>query len=168
MEAASGTRSELVRGAVVYIGPADPLHGATVVALGVTLLNYARPRKLGRVWTSVGFVLSRKPDTVRAPDISFIAAERLKGVDRDAFVEGAPDLAIEVKSPNDRASDVLQKIREYLAAGTRLVWVVDPHNLSVTAHHPSGDARTYSGAEQVSGEDVLPGFTFCPSDLFEI
>ncbi len=169
MEAANGLRAELVQGELIEMAPVGLSHGDAAVLLAAALLGFVRPRKLGRVCTEVGFVLSRNPDTVRAPDVAFISSERLKSlVRRDAFVEGAPELAVEVLSPTDRASDVLQKIREYLAAGARLVWVVDPHNRTVTAHHPSGDARTYSGAEPVGGEDVLPGFSFCASDLFEI
>lgn len=82
-------------------------------------------------------------------------------------MEGAPDLAVEVVSPDDRVVDIQQKIREYLHCGTRLVWLVDPRSKTITAYDPSGDAHVYAGDEPVPGGDVLPGFSFRPSELFE-
>ena len=73
-----------------------------------------------------GYVLARNPDTVRGPDLSFIARERLVGFDDSRFFEGAPDLAVEILSPSNRPGEVRAKAPEYLAAGARLVWVVDP------------------------------------------
>jgi Uma2 family endonuclease len=126
---------------------------------------FVAERKLGVVGTKWGFILFRDPDVVRAPDIVFVAAGRLGPKGDEGFFEGPPDLAVEVVSPHDRISEIQQKIREYLAAGTRLVWLVDAQSQTVTAYRPSGDAHLYGGNHQVSGEDLLPGFFFCPANL---
>lgn len=166
-ELSLGKRVELVRGEIIEMTPPGGDHGSIVIALGGLLRSHVRTRKLGFVSAEWGVVLSRKPDTVRGPDIAFVSAERLKGKSTKGFFEGAPDLAVEVISPNDRASEVQQKIKEYLQAGTRLVWVIDPETRTLTAYHPSGEARIYSADDEVPGEDVVPGFSFRPADLFE-
>jgi Uma2 family endonuclease len=129
---------------------------------------FVEQHQLGLAGAELGCVLSRSPDVVRAPDVAFVSAARLTTLQEERFFEGAPDLAVEVLSPNDKASEIQEKIREYLAAGARLVWIVDPQSQTVTAYRPSGNARFYSGDQEVSGEDVLPGFSFRPSALFRL
>ena len=73
---------------------------------------------------------------------------------------------MEVLSPDDRAGKTQEKVRDYLNAGTRQVWIVDPDTASVTVHFPGGASQSYSGETEVSGGDVLPGFSFRSSDLF--
>ncbi|MGH8246888.1 MAG: Uma2 family endonuclease, partial [Gammaproteobacteria bacterium] len=136
-----------------------------VMLLGSWLIAFVKERKLGHVGTECGFILARNPDVLRAPDIHFIALARL-GPEASGFFVGAPDLAVEVASRHDKVGELQKKIREYLTAGTRLVWLVDPRSETVTAYHPSGDARVYSGDPEVPGEDVVPGFSFRPAVLF--
>ena len=128
--------------------------------------SFVTERKLGEVGTEQGFILSRNPDTVRAPDVHFVSSERLRPANEDGFFEGAPDLAVEVLSPEDRASEVQEKIREYFSAGARLVLVADPRTETVTVHHPSGRAQVFSGEQEVPLEDILPGFSFRVANLF--
>ncbi len=168
MEIASDRRVELVRGELVEMSPVGLTHGALVVRLASWIQLFVAERKLGLVGSELGVILARNPDVVRAPDIAFISAARLPSRGREAFFEGAPDLAVEVLSPGDRAGAVQEKIREYLAAGTRLVLVADPQSQTVTAYRPSGDAHIYTGADEVSGESVLAGFSFRPADLFRL
>ena len=168
LEIAGRGRSELVRGELVKMCAVGRPHSRIVLRLGRWMGAFVEERRLGEVGTEGGFTLSRDPDTVRAPDIHFVSAARLGPPDEQGFFEGAPDLVVEVLSPEDRASEVQEKVREYLAAGARLVLVVDPRNETVTAHHPSGAAQVYSGQQEVSGEDVLPGFSFRPADLFRL
>ncbi len=165
-EAAGSRRCELVRGELVEMSPVGRKHSRNVVRLSRWMDTFASDRDLGEVGTELGFILSRNPDVVRAPDISFLSKSRLRSINEDGFVEGAPDLAVEVVSPEDRASELEEKIREYLAAGARLVWKADDRTETVTAYRPAGEARVYSRDEVVSGEDVLPGFSFRPADLF--
>jgi len=115
-----------------------------------------------------GFVLARKPDTVRAPDVYYVRADRMlsSGAPRN-FWTTAPDLAVEIVSPSETADEVRDKVRDYLAAGTPLVWVVYPRSKEVLVHTPDGLARTVSGSDAVL-EDVavLPGFSCSVADLF--
>ena len=166
LEIAGNRRTELVRGELVEMSPVGGKHSRIVAQLIHWLYSFVAERKLGEVGTERGFILARHPDVVRAPDVYFLSGAR--GEPTDGFFEGAPDLAVEVVSPEDRASLVQEKIRQYLAAGSRLVWLVDPQSQTVTAYRPSGEARVYSGEEQVSGEGVLPGFSFRPAELFRL
>ncbi len=159
-------RSELVRGELVEMAPLGRKHSRNVARLLSWMAPFVAERKLGEVGTEQGFVLSRNPDTVRAPDVDFVASERLRPANEDGFFEGAPDLAVEVLSPEDRASEVQEKISEYFAAGARLVFVADPRTQTVTAHHPSGTAQVFSGDQEVSLANVLPGFSFRVENLF--
>ena len=163
---AGSRRVELVRGELVEMSPVGGEHSELTVLLASRILSFVRKRKLGTVGTERGFVLFRDPDVVRAPDVHFVSTVRESPADRKGFFPGAPDLAVEILSPDDKASAVQEKIREYLTAGTRLVWLVDPQSETVTAYHPSGEARVYAGEQAVPGEDVLPGFSFRPADLF--
>ncbi len=165
-EIAGDRRMELVRGELVEMSPVG-LPQVRVVGLLVSwLVPFVGERKLGIVGPELGCILSRNPDVVRAPDISFISAARLREANQEGFFDGAPDLAVEVVSPGDRAAEMQEKISEYLRAGTRLVLVADPRSKTVTAYRPSGEARLYSGDAVVSCEDILPGFSFRLADLF--
>ena len=159
-------RSELIRGELVELMPVGQLHGKLVARLLFWLMIFLEDHPLGSVSTEVGVLLTRDPDLVYGPDILFIAKERDGDPNSPRFYHGAPDLAVEVLSPEDRAGKVQEKIRDYLHFGTRLVWLVDPTSRTVTVYHPSGEAHIYSGNDQVTGEDVLPGFSFTPEKLF--
>lgn len=163
---ANGRRVELVRGELVDMPPIGFLHFRVSGTLIIWIGTFVRERELGVAGPELGFVLARNPDTVRAPDVAFIRSDRILHRDSRGFFEGPPDLAVEVLSPSETASEVQQKVREYLAAGTPLVWVVDPQTELVTVYYPNGMARVHGGDELVSGEDVLPGFSFRPVDLF--
>jgi Uma2 family endonuclease len=160
-------RSELIRGELVELMPVGQLHGRLVARMLFFLMVFLEEHRLGFASTEVGVVLSRHPDLVCAPDVLFIAEDRAEP-DSTKFFEGAPDLAVEVLSPEDRAGKVQEKIRDYLAFGTKLVWIVDPASRTVTVYHPSGAAHVYSGSDEVNGEDVLPGFSFTPEKLFVV
>jgi Uma2 family endonuclease len=122
--------------------------------------------RLGEVFTAeTGFVLRRDPDTVRAPDVAFVRAERVPQARVPGFPAMAPDLVAEVVSPYDRAVEVSGKALAWLDAGVRLVWVVDPENRTVTVHRPGG-TTVLRGRDQLSGEDVLPGFALPLEELW--
>jgi Uma2 family endonuclease len=159
-------RAELVRGELVELMPVGLLHFRLVGRLLSWLVVLIDTHKLGMAGTELGVVLARNPDVVRAPDICFLSKGRVPHPTSTRFFEGAPDLAIEVLSPDDRPGKTAEKIREYLEAGTRQVWIVDPDAATVTVHLPGGVSHTYSGDLEVSGGDILPGFLFRPADLF--
>lgn len=168
LEMGSDARFELVCGELVPMSPIGKHHGYIVLRLGSWLVPFVEQRKLGWFGTERGFILAHDPDVVRAPDLYFLARHREPAGKGLGYCEGAPDLAVEVLSPSDKAVDLQLKIQEYLAAGTRLVWVVDPRTETITAYHPSGKAQVHSGDQIVTGEDVLSGFSFRCRDLFEI
>jgi Uma2 family endonuclease len=131
-----GRRHEIVAGLVVSEPPASFRRGDTAAEVLTCLSEYVRPRDLGRVVsTETGFLLARDPDTVRAPDVAFVSRSTIEraGAFRGYFPE-PPDLAVEVLSPSERPADVHAKIGDYLAAGSRLVWVIDPSNRRVRVH----------------------------------
>jgi Uma2 family endonuclease len=162
-------RYELIEGRLVPMSPTGFLHGDVELTLAAALRAFVYPRRLGRIVVGeVGFVLRRDPDTVRAADIAFIRADRLPSEGLPAgFFEGAPDLAVEILSPFDRYPDLLRKVSQWLEAGTRLVWVVDPARRAVTVFQPDGTLRLLDESAELDGSDVLPGFCHPVRDLFE-
>ncbi|GJG85648.1 hypothetical protein tb265_08290 [Gemmatimonadetes bacterium T265] len=153
-------RYELVRGVLQVSEPTGFGHGTLATRIGALLLAFVRPRKLGQVAAEAGYVVERGPDTVRGPDVSFIRAERAPvGVAAEKFVEGTPDLAVEIRSPGDRPGKIAEKVAEYLSNGTPLVWVVEPRKRLVIVHTPDGVTRVLRDGEVVDGGSVLPGFT---------
>jgi Uma2 family endonuclease len=104
--------------------------------------------------------------SVRAPDAAFVTRERAERfADREKYFEGAPDLAAEVVSPGDSGREVAEKVGDYLAAGTRLVWVIDPRRRTVTVHRPGADPQTLGPDDLLEGGDLLPGFALPVSRL---
>jgi Uma2 family endonuclease len=110
----------------------------------------------------IGFTLARDPDTVLCPDVAFVASERLAAlVIGQPFPELAPDLAVEVLSPGDRRAAVQAKVGEYLAAGVRAVWVLDPATRTVGVHPPGSVEQLLAADDVLDGGNVVPGFR-CP------
>ncbi|MCS6963106.1 Uma2 family endonuclease [Thermoflexus sp.] len=163
-------RRELVDGEVIEMTPVGGVHGELTLEIGRRLMEHVRKHRLGRVVAGdVGFVLRLPgdPERVRAPDVAFIAADRLpEGKLPSGFIEGPPDLAVEVLSPNDNPVDLQQKVRDYLEAGAQRVWVVAPEARTVTVYRPDGTARFLREHEVLEGEEVLPGLVIPLSELF--
>jgi Uma2 family endonuclease len=151
--------TELVEGRLVREPIPGPEHGQIMIELGARLAAYAKPRKLGVVFAHSGYKLRSKPDTVRGPDVSFVSAARLPatGVPRE-FLQLSPDLAVEIVSPSNTAREIMRKVLEYLTAGTRIVWVVDPSTRSVTVYPGREHIRILQGQDELDGGSVLPGF----------
>ena len=158
---------ELVKGELIEMTPPGGRHGKIALRLGRYLQTHVDAHRLGEVMVESGFLLASQPDTVRGPDISFAAAERVpsEGLP-EGFFPGAPDLAVEIVSPGDTDVEVQDKVMDYLTHGTRRVWVVRPRQRTVTVHRPDGTARLLQGKDVLDGEDVVPGFTFLLQELF--
>ncbi len=166
---ADGSRYELSKGELLPMTPVGWRHGKIVIRLGHMLHQHVEEKSLGGVGTEVGFRLTRDPDTVRAPDIAFVAQNRLpKGTAVEKFVEFAPDLAVEVLSPEDTVSGVQKKVEEYLAAGVPLVWLVGPANRKVTVYRSLQDIKILSVEQQLDGGDILPGFSVQIAQIFAV
>jgi len=151
---------ELVDGELHHMSPAGARHGRLVLRLAAKLVAFVTEGRLGEVFDGqTGF---RLPDgNLRSPDISFVAAARLPQGVPAGFLHVAPDLAVEVLSPSDRASDLAHKVAEYLAVGVRLLWVIDLEKGTAVLYRPGSPPRTVREDGVLDGEDVLPGFS-CP------
>jgi Uma2 family endonuclease len=160
-------RYELVRGRLIRMSPVAPRHGGVTTTIAALLWHHVTPRKLGRVWTEVGFRLASAPDTVRAPDVSFVRSDRLPLQDARGFYRGAPDLAIEVLSPDDRPADVQGKVDDYFAAGTPMVVVVDPEECRAVVHRPGSAAVTLNDDDMLDLDAAVRGFAVRVSEIFD-
>lgn len=153
-------RTELVRGQLVVREPAGFRHGDIAAIVCAILVNFVRGKNLGRVLAAeTGFKLFSNPDTVRAPDVGFVRQERIPNPLPRGFAAFAPDLAVEVLSPDDRPGEVLAKVADWLNAGVRLVWIIDPDRRSARVHRADGTVELIQESGSLHGEDVVPGFT---------
>lgn len=164
-----GKRIELVKGCVVEKPPMGVLGATAKANLMRAIGDFNDERNLGVVLPGVGCVIRRNPDTVRAPDVSFIARASVPAdYPLDCFWEGPPTLAVEVVSPHDRADDTHERVQDFLESGTQQVWVLWPRRQSVSVYSPNGDTRELGPDAQLDGGDMLPGFSVTVSDLFEV
>jgi Uma2 family endonuclease len=164
-----GMRHELIGGELRTMAPTGWEHGRRTSVLDVSLGHYVRTHGLGEVVTGEpGFQLATNPDTVRAPDVAFVRRERLPSAETmRGYFRGAPDLVVEVISPNDLYTEVDEKVAEWLAHGTQLVFVVNPRRRTVAMHRPNQPVRILSVDDTLDAEDVVPGWSLPVRDLFE-
>lgn len=162
-----GMKHELVRGELKTMAPAGVEHGNVGGELFFRLRQHARQHELGMVLgPDTGFFLSRDPDHVRAPDVSFVEKTRIPQTPLVRFFPGPPDLAAEIVSPSDTIDELQEKIEDYLTHGVRLVWVIYPRNRTAQIHRP-GQSPEYIPADgTLKGEDLLPGFECKLAELF--
>ena len=151
-------RCELLRGELVLMSPSGSLHAIIAATLAEILCAFVKQRKLGWVFGAKAGFRSATIPTRFAPDAAFVSAARMPASIPAGFFPGPPDLAVEVLSPNDRASEVLTKVSDWLEAGCRIVWVVDPEARSVTVYGPKEAMRILHRPDALTGEEVLPGF----------
>ncbi len=150
------------------MSPAGAKHGDIALEIGSRIRIHTTDHRLGRTFgAETGFLLTRNPDTVRAPDAAFVSQARLpeSGVPAGYF-PGAPDLAVEVVSPGDTAGEVEEKVQMWLAHGASLVWVIHPATRTVTVYRRDGSANVLHNDDLLDGEAVLPGFSFPVDRLF--
>ncbi len=160
---------ELVEGEIVEMSKPSGLHGQITFLLSLKIGNYVVDNGLGIVTAAdTGFILQRNSeggDSVRGLDIAFLSSSKAPAVLPDRLVELAPDLAVEVISPSNQVTDMHRKIRQLLAAGTSLIWIVHPVSQTVEVHTRSG-AVTLETEDVLSGGDVLPGFEIPVREIF--
>ncbi len=163
-----GLRHELVTGELRTMAPSGGEHGWLTSDLHVSLGSYVHDRGLGRVFAAeTGFLLAGNPDTVVAPDVSFVRRERVQEVGRrPEYWPGPPDLAIEVVSPNDRPREGTDRVAMWLRYSTRMVVVVDPRRRIVRVQRPGRPERVLSEADTLDAEEVVPGWTLSVRALF--
>lgn len=165
-----GFRLELVRGMLAREPGPGFRHGWLANRLGHYLEVYAEETRRGLVSGEAGFVLVEEPPTVRFPDVAWVSTKRFPSGEElpERYVLGGPDLAVEIVSPFDRLTEIQEKVFEYLAAGTRMVWIVDPDTRSVTVWRSRDQVRALTVGDQLDGSDVLPGFRLDVSTLFHV
>ena len=157
---------ELIDGRIVHMSPTGDEHGTIEFNLGSELRTFVRQRNLGRVTGGeVGITIRRRPDRIRGADIAFVSADRqakpVKG-----FLEVAPNLVVEIMSPEDRWQDVREKLADYFSIGVEHVWIVEPQNRKVLAFSSLTDVEEYGQVDTLRGEGKLAGFAIRIADLF--
>ena len=164
-----GFRYELVRGELRKRLPAGQTHGGYALNIGLSLGGYAKANRLGKSYIAdTGFILETDPDHVRAPDFAFISNERLREIgESDGFAQGAPDVAVEVISPNDRYTEVDEKVADWLEAGCRAVVVVNPRRRTVNLHRSPTDVIILTESDILEISDVVPGWRMRVEEIFE-
>ncbi|MCC6931013.1 MAG: Uma2 family endonuclease [Gemmatimonadaceae bacterium] len=161
-----GRSTELVRGRLVVHEPPSTLHGIIAAKLLYSIAHFVYGHDLGAVAAQdTGFHIFANPDTVRAPDVAFIRKERLADVPSRGYAKVAPDLVIEIVSPNDRPGELLAKVGDWLQAGTLLAWVIDPKRRAAFVYRADGSISFVGEQGALEGEDVLPGWRCALEEL---
>jgi Uma2 family endonuclease len=163
-----GVRRELVEGEVREMPPAGSLHGWTTGRLHTLIDSHMCEHRLGIVFAAeTGFIIERAPDTVRAPDIAFVRADRLPDPIPEKFLALAPDLAVETVSIDDRPKAIEEKVARWLKRGVRTVWVVDPRLRTVCVYRKESEPHLLEEKDELDGQDILPGFRIQVGEIWK-
>lgn len=163
-----GKKVELLRGVLLVQELPSARHSLIAGRLYRRLSEFADDQGLGAVFPQdAGFKIQTEPDTVRGPDAAFVARERLEQVPARGYLPLAPDLVAEVVSPGDSRGEVIEKIGQWLRAGTRLAWVIDPERRQAQVYRAEGGVSIVGPGDALDGEDVLPGFSLPLDALLE-
>ena len=164
-----GFRYELIRGKLRKRLPAGQNHGRYAMNIGLSLGGYAKANRLGKSYIAdTGYILATDPDHVLALDFAFISNERLNEIgESDGFAQGAPDIAVEVISPNDRYTEVEEKVEDWLNAGCRAVIIVNSRRQTVNLHRSPTDVTTLTKSDTLEISDIVPGWRMPIEAIFE-
>ena len=152
---------ELVLGRLIVRPFSSGRHGVVTADLVYRVGDFVRASALGMAFAKAGFWIRSDPDTVRAPDFAFVAADRASLIPRAGYARLAPDLVGEVVDHDDRPGEVLAKVADWIGTGTRIAWVIDPERHEAHIYRADGTLSVLGADGSLDGEDVLPGFT-CP------
>jgi Uma2 family endonuclease len=163
-------RYELVNGDILELPRVNALHARVMIRVGRLLDEWVDAHGGGVVFggdLSVVLHLPYDAERLRLVDIAYFCSERLP-LEKipEKWLPGAPDLAVEILSPSDRSADTQQKVRDYLEAGARMVWIIAPEVKTVTVYRADGSARLVKEHEQLDGDDVLPGLAIPLAKVF--
>ena len=164
-----GFHYELLKGELIRMSPTGHDHGIVALNIAGPLHQHVKSNNLGAVYAAeTGFLIARKPDTVRAPDVAFVNRARIEQAgDIKGYWIGAPDLAVEVVSPSDRVGTIEGKVTEWLEAGTRMIWVASPKLRSIAVYRSLTEIVMLTEKDTLEGGDVVPEFTIAVSEIFE-
>lgn len=157
---------ELVDGKIIVMGPSDIVSSEIGLEFGRLLLNWVKPRKLGRVFDSSGGFILPNLD-LRAPDVSFVLAARLKQSKR-YFAELVPDLVVEIKSQCDRLKPLRDKIISFIENGAKVGILIDPDKHTVTIYSPTSEPIVLRDGDTISIPELLPGWEVPVIELWPI
>ena len=159
--------SELVRGRMIVRDSPSGFHGKVAARLLYLIAHHVYANHLGVVFAQeTGFHIATNPDTVRAPDVAFLRADRADLIPPTGYGRTAPDLAVEILSPGDRRGEVLAKVEDWLTGGVSLLWVIDPKRVTAKVYRGDGSISLVSSTGELDGEDVVPGFRCALADVF--
>lgn len=162
-----GKTTELIRGQLVVHEPPGIYHSHIAARLTYLLGGHVYPARLGCLYAQdAGFRLRSQPDTVRGADVAFVAAHRVEDRKR-GYGTVAPDLIAEIVSPNDRASEVLAKVADWLDAGVRVAWVIDPQRGEAYVYRPDGGVERVAAAGHLTANEVLADVRISLADVLE-
>jgi Uma2 family endonuclease len=160
-------RYEIIRGELCRMPNNSAEHGHATAGLSGRVIVFVEDNDLGYCFAAeTRFIVERNPDTVMGPDFAFVAKSRIDEIPARGYLELAPDLVIETRSPGDTSTEFALKISRWLQAGARLVWAVDPRGRTVTVHRTGQMPRILTRNESLDGDDVLPGFAYALERLF--
>ena len=160
-------RSELVKGELIRMAPAGHPHGFIEFNIGGILYAFVRQHKLGRViGGEVGIYTNRNPDTVRGADVAFISNERLAQVKSSSYLDVAPELVVEVLSPDDSWSGMMEKLEEYFTIGVKLIWIADPRRRVIDVYSSLTETTHLTLEDTLTGGDILPDFSVPVVEIF--
>ena len=160
-----GVKYELNEGELLTVSPSPRLvHNRVRDEIGFRLREYVRSRQLGEVTMETDFKLTE--GTIRIPDVAFVPADRLVGIDPRQRLEGAPDLAVEVASPSDDPDDLVLKAQQYLTAGARAVWIIYPEARLTYIYKPGQRPEVRDAGQFLDDAELLPGFSAPLSAIF--
>ena len=164
----NGNLYEYVDGELIVVANSGVEHGYLALTLGYFLTGFVRTHKLG-VTCDSSTAFKMKTGNKRSPDLAFIAKERLQGLKRlpKGFFDGAPDLAVEIISPNNTFEEIHNKLVEYFENGTRLVWVILPDEECVLVYRKPKPSKLLQLEDNLDGEDVIPNFSLPLLELFQ-
>jgi len=155
---------EYAKGELVPMSFPTMEHGEISTNIVTLLNNYVRQHQLGRIYTAE--TTFQVGESGRKPDVAFVSQERLPENKRQAS-QSPPDLAIEVVSPSDTVYNVLEKVLEYLDAGTQMLWVIEPIIKTVTVYRSRSDIKIFTQNDILTGEKVIEGFQCAVAEIFE-
>lgn len=162
-------RTELVQGKIVSMPPTGYPHGIIEGNIGRILGNFVRQHHLGRVLSGeVGIYTRRDPDTVRGADVAYISKERLSQGQSHSYLDVAPELIVEVLSPGDSWTKVIEKLDEYITIGVQSVWIADPSRQEVFVYHSLTDVTRFTTDDTLFDESILPGLEVSVAEIFEV